>query len=317
MVRPTHLRTASSSAPHLSYHEGRVVGSPKYYAVYWGGYWNTAAGQGERAYYDGFLHATASSLQFASIVLEYSTDDTNLTAGSFGSSAVDAHEPGASVGDNDCDEIVENQIDAGKFPKPDKNTVYVVFLPPGTQSTMFNGIAGKSCSDYCGYHTAQVVTEGNWILRYIVMPHHDSACPGCMYAAISNGTEQDIGRRSETITLSHEMAETQTDPDGAVLSFGWFDNSKLNEGEIGDLCEGTESQLGGYSVQNLWSNKQNACVAQGVVAGGSGGGCPADMHPEQGYCVPNNPVGCSSTGGGSAAGLAVIGLAVLALRRRR
>jgi hypothetical protein len=293
-----------------------VVGAPRYFAVYWGGYWNTAQGAAERAYYDGFLHATAPNLKFASIVFEYSTDDTRLVAGSFGASVVDGAEPGSSVGDNACDEIVEKQIDAGRLPKPDASSVYAVFLPPGTQSTMFNGIAGKSCTDYCGYHTAQVVTAGNWILRYIVMPHHDSACPGCMYAALSDGTQADIGRRSETITLSHEMAETQTDPDGAVLSLGWFDNSKLNTGEIGDLCEGTESQLDGYSVQMLWSNQQNACVAQGVQASGGGSGCPAAMHAEGGYCVPNSPAGCSSTGGGGAAAIAVLGLLALALRKK-
>jgi hypothetical protein len=137
-----------------------------------------------------------------------------------------------------------------------------------------------------------------------------------MYAALSDGTLQDIGRRSETITLSHEMAETQTDPDSAVLSFGWFDNAKLSTGEIGDLCEGTESQLGGYSVQQLWSNRQNACVAQGVTAsgGGANNGCPSDMHDEGGYCVPNSPAGCASAGGGA---MALFGLAALAFVGRK
>jgi len=320
-TRPQNLWTAprssaASSAPHLSYHEGRVVGSPRYHAVYWGGYWNTAAGQAERAYYDAFLRDVSSNLSFASVVFEYSTKSTPLTAGAFGSSVVDSREPGASVGDNDCDQIVEDQIDSGAFPAPDSSNVYAVFLPPGTQSTQWNGIAGKSCTDYCGYHTAQLFAKGNWILRYIVMPHHDSSCPGCMYAAFSDGTKEDIGRRSETITLSHEMAETQTDPDGAVLSLGWFDNSQLSTGEIGDLCEGTEALVDGYSVQRLWSNQQNTCVATGIASGGSGDGCPVDMHAEGGYCVPNSPVGCSTGGSGTPALLGLALAAVLLSRRR-
>jgi hypothetical protein len=132
-----------------------------------------------------------------------------------------------------------------------------------------------------------------------------------MYAAVSDGTQADIARRSETITLSHEMAETQTDPDGAVLSFGWFDNSKLSTGEIGDLCEGTEAPLDGYSIQRLWSNAQNACVSSGPAAS-RGGGCPAGMHAENGYCVPDSPVGCSSAASGWPA-LALLA-AVISLR---
>ncbi len=132
------------------------------------------------------------------------------------------------------------------------------------------------------------------------------------YPAISDGTAGDIGRRSETITLSHEMAETQTDPDGAVLSFGWFDNSNLSHGEIGDLCEGTEARLDGYSIQRMWSNEQSACVASGPQAS-HGGGCPAGMHSENGYCVPDTPVGCASAATGWPA-LAVL-ISLLALRR--
>jgi len=52
ITRPWDRRAASTSAPHLSYHQGRVVGAPRYFAVYWGGYWNTAQGAAERAYYD-------------------------------------------------------------------------------------------------------------------------------------------------------------------------------------------------------------------------------------------------------------------------
>jgi hypothetical protein len=156
---------ASASTPHLSYHDGRVVGSPRYYAVYWGSYWNGSAGARERQYYDGFLHDISSNLTFASIVFEYSTKSTSLPAGSLGGSAVDAREPGKSVGDNDCDQIVEDQINAGRFPAPSSSNVYLVFLPPGTQSTIWSGLAGKSCNDYCGYHTAQLFAKGNWILR--------------------------------------------------------------------------------------------------------------------------------------------------------
>jgi hypothetical protein len=57
-----------------------------------------------------------------------------------------------------------------------------------------------------------------------------------------------------TSTSSHELAESITDP---IPGRGWYDD---NNGEIGDICAWQFKELGPWTVQLLWSNKDNACV---------------------------------------------------------
>ena len=57
-----------------------------------------------------------------------------------------------------------------------------------------------------------------------------------------------------TSTSSHELCESITDP---VLGEGWYDDTN---GEIGDICAWQTRQLGSYTVQLEWSNRQNACI---------------------------------------------------------
>ena len=45
-----------------------------------------------------------------------------------------------------------------------------------------------------------------------------------------------------------------TDP---VPGQGWYDD---NNGEIGDICAWKTRTLGGYTIQQEWSNKAGACV---------------------------------------------------------
>jgi hypothetical protein len=56
-----------------------------------------------------------------------------------------------------------------------------------------------------------------------------------------------------TISASHELAETATDPDTVT---GWLDDSQAqtNGGEIADLANGDYGTVLGYNVQYLWSN---------------------------------------------------------------
>jgi hypothetical protein len=70
-----------------------------------------------------------------------------------------------------------------------------------------------------------------------------------------------------TSVASHEFAETVTDAAvGLATVYGpplaWYN---ATYGEIGDICNGqqTTAVLGdgkSYTVQKLWSNKNNACT---------------------------------------------------------
>ncbi len=57
-----------------------------------------------------------------------------------------------------------------------------------------------------------------------------------------------------TSTSSHELCEAIAD---AVAGTGWYDDSN---GEIGDICAWKTKTVAGYTVQQEWSNRANACV---------------------------------------------------------
>jgi hypothetical protein len=92
---------------------------------------------------------------------------------------------------------------------------------------------------FCGYHDSI-----NSQIFYAAMPY--PGCGGCL------GGLADFD--ALTATSSHELCEAITD---AVPGMGWYDD---NNGEIGDICAWKMKQVGGYTVQQEWSNKANNCV---------------------------------------------------------
>lgn len=308
MLRSTMLRgtmlalflTASAAhAGKVTYFGGHLLAKARYTNIYWGAYWTTAAGRDDARYYDAFMAQMATSARFHSGLVEYSTDDFKIGPGTFTGSVVVASDPAHSTSDSAIDDFIETQIDAGKVPSPAGDAVYNVFFPPGTEVTNWNQ---KSYTDFCGYHEASLTTRGNGKLRRIVLPYPDH---NCWFTSSIRG--------NTTVTLSHEMAESITDPDTAILSVGWTGLSA--EGEIGDLCHGTSVEMDGFVIQQEWSNQENKCVTE-APAPGKGGGCPAGMHDEGGFCVPVNPAGCSSASNAQPLGL-LLAAGLFVLRRRR
>jgi hypothetical protein len=95
----------------------------------------------------------------------------------------------------------------------DANTVYFVFMPPGTTVTIQGA---QSCQDFCGYHSVS-----NSGVQYAVDTYED--CSGCQFAG-------DLAS-STTVVASHELCEMITDPQLNA----WFDDTTGEE--IGDICE--------------------------------------------------------------------------------
>ena len=93
---------------------------------------------------------------------------------------------------------------------------------------------------FCGYHNH----AGNSIF-YAVEPF--VTCSGCTFG---HGIFDSLTKVS-----SHELCEAITDP---ALN-AWFDDNGGNE--IGDICNGGVTTLGGFVIQTEWSNRANACVS--------------------------------------------------------
>lgn len=144
------------------------------------------------------------------------------------------------VQDSDLQRLLTDNINAGVLPKPDSETLYVVFLPSSVTVDIGQDV---SCQTFCGYHNAFSLNGSP--VYYAILPY--PGCTGCL------GGVSDVD--SLTAITTHEIAEAVTDA-GADGS-GWYDQTN---GEIGDICAWQFREDGGYNVQLLWSNKRNTCI---------------------------------------------------------
>jgi hypothetical protein len=238
-----------AAAPHLQYHGGPLLGSVEVIPVFWGAFWTQAAGGAPlvtslNAFFDFILtSALMDTLQ------EYSTPGTVIGKGRRISTViVSSSEPGTVtptgrlVTDAEIQQAIQGWIANKTVPSPTANSLYFVYFPPNV-TVSFQG--SQSCQTFCGYHE-----HINNSIFYAVEPH--ITCAGCSFGSILD---------SLTKVSSHELAEAVTDPAGT----GWWDPNTGDE--IGDICNTSSTRLGGFLVQNEWSNARAACVLGAATAG--------------------------------------------------
>jgi hypothetical protein len=136
------------------------------------------------------------------------------------------------------------------WPAPTPDTMYVVYLPPGTSLT-FQG--EDVCQMYGGYHDS--LTFGSANVAYAALPQ----CEG--------------GTGTVTLAASHEIGEGSADPYPAVTpAYNGFDQAHYawtvfqeSQVEVADACEFyvssafTDTDAGfAYELQRLWSNEKAA-----------------------------------------------------------
>ena len=141
--------------------------------------------------------------------------------------------------------------------------VYHIFLRSGvdvcTSANTCYSPDNTSTFVFCAYHGSVNFQDIGHVL-YSVEPYQN--VPGCSVAQPSaNGPVVD----STSSTLSHELIETITDPDGNA----WFAQNSLVEygAEIGDICENPFGKYGSfaisgksYTIQPEYSNKFHSCA---------------------------------------------------------
>jgi hypothetical protein len=234
------LRTeaaAPAAAPTLTYRGGPLLSAVQVVSLFWGSAWQqspqAALVRELNAFFDFVL--TSALLDQMS---EYSVPGMAIGHGSLaGTKTLIDKSPGSTITDGAVQLLVQRELAAdASLPQPNANTLYFVFLPPGTSIALG---AESSCVNFCGYHSA---IGGN--IFYAVMPYPD--CNGCL------GAQSDID--ALTSTCSHELCEAITDP---VPGQGWYDDAN---GEIGDICAWQTKRLGSYAVQLEWSNRARACL---------------------------------------------------------
>ena len=134
--------------------------------------------------------------------------------------------------------------------------IYHLFLPQGTDMCLDAGFCYSpddfSQFAFCAFH-ASVDFGPNAHVLFSVEPYQ--AVPGCVIPGQAPHGVID----ATASTLSHELIETITDPDGDA----WFNS--LFGLEIADVCSafGTNQKLNrhSYVIQSEYSNRAHACTA--------------------------------------------------------
>jgi hypothetical protein len=221
--------------PNISYHGGPLLQNVQVESVYDGSAWNTNATLQQLVpQVDGFLQYFVTS-PYMDVLKQYNVGD-----GTFTGHDVVAQGLGSQVSDSQIRSTLNAQINSGQLAAPNANSLYVVFAPPGVVVTA-NG--QNSISNFAGYHDVFTDSAGAPVY-YAVIPF-----------PTGNVSSQQLNPFQQmTLTLSHELAESITDPDTQT---GWLDPQR---GEIGDVAEGVVGLLNGYVVQAVWSNAAGQAV---------------------------------------------------------
>jgi hypothetical protein len=226
------LEEEAAARPHLTYRGGPLLTAVQVVTVFWGSAWQNRQHRVSRIH--AFYHAILKS-SFMDRLAQYSVPGQRIRHGSrTGTAIIRTPGPGTSVHDTAIRSLLQHSIGAA-LPAPNRNTLFVVYLPAGTSVSVSGS---QSCRDWCGYHDS---INGN--ISYAVVP--DPGCTGCL----------DGLKPFDALTTisSHELAEAITDP---VPGTGWYDDAK---GETGDICAWQTEMVAGFTVQKEWSNAESRC----------------------------------------------------------
>jgi hypothetical protein len=242
MLTPFDLRAASGS---VKYFGGPVIANVKVVSVIWGS--NVARATVVRI--GPFLSALVNSNfvdqlgQYSTTIL-YGTQQTIVRGRFLGQVRITPYDKYPTVNDRAIQVELQKQIAAGRLPKADANTLYMIYFPFNVTDKSLGG----SCVKYEAYHASSSATVQPGNLYYTVMP------------------DCGLGFDELTIASSHEFAEAVTDQiptPGTQPAYPQAWNT-ANGYEIADLCEGTKTTLTAgtrrYYVQQVYLDSIAACA---------------------------------------------------------
>ncbi len=232
-VNAYHVYNASYGAVPglLSDHGGSVVSNAKVLSIFYNGATAAVLQSGISAFVNNFSNSDPGM----KVITQYSKSGNAISASLVQSPAFVDNKPAPRrISDSGIHSYLTGLFNAGSIPVS-TNTIYGVYLPQGTTSTLGNA---RSCTSYCGYHSSYNY-NGNTIL-YAVYPYLD--CSGC---TLSGKTVVDM----ETIVTSHEVREAITDPVNA-----WWESSSGYEADDKCAWHNLYQQPGGAWVQPEYSN---------------------------------------------------------------
>jgi len=149
-----------------------------------------------------------------------------------------------SLTDEDVQNEIQHQINRGKLPPRDLETLYEVYFPQGITINLQGLI---SCQDFGAYHFAT---------------HDFNLSRKNLFYAVEPACNYSFG--TITFIAAHEFAEATTDNVPTPGSFPDFPQAwnDANGFEIGDKCGGSGTLTAGsdhYTVTQYWLNSKNGC----------------------------------------------------------
>lgn len=243
---------AGGGGSNLVFHTGgTVIRNANVVLIFWGP--SFAAGGANNAYateLQAFRTAFGTTPEYNTITQYYGEDPLsgygNIAQGSLVLQAdmFDTTTPPTNVTDATVQSEVKKYVAANGV---DYNTIYEVFLPPGSYSS--DG-SSTSCGGpnlaYCAYHSHYVDASGKNV-KYSIEPYPN--CSGCSVSGWSDVHNQEH-------FVCHETREAVTD----ALGNAWFDRRGY---EADDKCAWSPTPFigtGGFGYQYEWSNANGGCI---------------------------------------------------------
>jgi len=213
-----------------------LIVNPKVYFLFWGSFWSTDPGLTERTGFTDTWSTMAASEAFYKQLAEYGIGNGQYLGSSVQTPNLGT---GATVTEATVQTLLTGQIGSGGVPTNDANTLYVIMMPTGKQSTY------DTTNGFLGHHG--FTNKNNVKVWYAVVEHQTTAV-----------TANNV--------ISHEIYEAATDPDegsgpGGVsqAGTGWRDAVGASD-EIGDICNLNSETLRGTVIQQVWSQRMCACL---------------------------------------------------------
>ena len=188
---------AGAPAPKLTYRGGPLLGAVKVFTLFWGAAWNAspqdALATGLNTFFDEIL--TSSLIDQ---LAEYSVPGSAIGHGQrIGTTVVTRPRPHATVSDTTIRHMLQHQIASNAaVPKPDAQTLYFVYLPPGTTVTQGGS---RSCQAFCGYHDqigGPDLLRGDALPRLQRLHRQPDAARRAHFNELARALRGDHGRRS-------------------------------------------------------------------------------------------------------------------------
>jgi hypothetical protein len=248
----------ASGPANITDHHGGTMQYAKVVYLFWGSFPSAYVSE-LQAFRDSWGGMTEQMWMLA----QYNAAQSSLTS-TVQADVLDPSSPGIDV----TDSAIRQKVTA-TFGTRDFNTIYLVFLPPGSYGDL-NG--SHSCGGnnlrFCAYHHSYTDPVTAKAVKYGVIPY--PSCSGCQVNA--GGVWANDAQNAE-VSVIHETREAMTDP---VPWTGWFEGGN----EADDKCAPAVSMSnvfylrtpGGpmdtpyyspghtFFFQKEWSNAEHGCV---------------------------------------------------------